>query len=171
MKIDESIIAYAVYEDSVEYSGTAEASMPDIEYMTQIITGAGVAGEMEAIIAGHIKAMKMGLKFRTTNEHSIVLSEPRIHHITLMASVQAEDPTAGTIVYQSHKHVLTCIPTKYAGGKLAPASTGDASLDYSVRYWAFYIDGTRMREIDPFNYIHFVNGKDYLADVRRALGK
>jgi len=28
-----------------------------------------------------------------------------------------------------------------------------------------------MLEIDPLNYIYFVNGKDYLADVRKALGK
>lgn len=26
-------------------------------------------------------------------------------------------------------------------------------------------------EIDPLNYIYYVNGKDYLADVRKALGK
>lgn len=27
------------------------------------------------------------------------------------------------------------------------------------------------KEVDPLNYIYYVNGKDYLADVRKALGK
>ncbi len=171
MKIDESIIAYAVYEDSVEYAGTAQVTLPDITYLTQSFTGAGVAGNMNAVIAGHIDAMTLTLNFRTMNENSIALSEPRRHTINLRASVQVEDTTSGTIKYQEHKHVLVVIPTQYTGGSLAPASMGNPTVVYAVRYWAFYIDGARMREIDPFNYIHFVNGVDYLADVRRALGK
>lgn len=38
-------------------------------------------------------------------------------------------------------------------------------------YYATYIDGKKKLEIDPLNYIYYVNGKDYLADVRKALGK
>ncbi|MDF2984884.1 MAG: Phage tail tube protein [Eubacterium sp.] len=171
MNVDESIIAYAVYEDSVEYSGTAKVALPDITYLTQGFTGVGVAGNMEAVIAGYIDVMKMTLEFRTMNENSIALSEPRLHKISLLASVQIEDTSSGTIAFQSHKHVMVGIPTKYSGGSLAPASIGTPTVEFAVRYWAFYIDGVRMREIDPFNHIHFVNGRDYLADVRKALGK
>ena len=32
------------------------------------------------------------------------------------------------------------------------------------------IDGVRKIEIDKLNYIHFVNGTDYLENVRKALG-
>ena len=32
------------------------------------------------------------------------------------------------------------------------------------------IEGERMIEIDKLNYIHYVDGVDYLADVRKALG-
>lgn len=42
---------------------------------------------------------------------------------------------------------------------------------YAVSYYATYIDGKKKLEIDPLNYIYYVNGKDYLADVRKALGK
>ena len=34
-----------------------------------------------------------------------------------------------------------------------------------------YIDGAKVREIDPLNFIREVNGVDYLADVRKAIGK
>jgi phage tail tube protein FII len=34
-----------------------------------------------------------------------------------------------------------------------------------------YKAGKKVIEIDPINFICFVNGKDYLADVRTALGK
>ena len=51
----------------------------------------------------------------------------------------------------------------------SPKSCGDAALS-SVRYWATYIDGKKVREVDQLNFICYVNGTDYLADVRKALG-
>ena len=33
-----------------------------------------------------------------------------------------------------------------------------------------YIDGKKVREVDQLNFICYVNGTDYLADVRKALG-
>lgn len=43
--------------------------------------------------------------------------------------------------------------------------------DKRLKYEDTYIDGKKKLEIDPLNYIYYVNGKDYLADVRKALGK
>ena len=69
------------------------------------------------------------------------------------------------------KHVLVVTPTKFAPGKLAPAASAEASGEYSVTYFATYIGGVKKMEIDVINFIYFVNGVDYLADVRKALGK
>ena len=83
---DESVINFAVYEDSVEYVGMAGVTLPNLAAIVQTLSGAGIAGN-------------------------------------------------------------------------------------SVRYWATYIDGAKVREIDPLNFICEVNGVDYLADVRKAIGK
>ena len=56
-------------------------------------------------------------------------------------------------------------------GKLAPASSAEASGEYPVTYYATYIDGKKVLEIDILNFIYYVNGVDYLEDVRKALGK
>ena len=56
-------------------------------------------------------------------------------------------------------------------GKLAPATTADASGEYAVSYLAGYVDGKKELEVDPTNYIFIMNGKDYLEDIRKALGK
>ena len=40
-----------------------------------------------------------------------------------------------------------------------------------MTYFATYIGGVKVLEIDILNFIFFVNGVDYLADVRKALGK
>ena len=46
-KVDELVINYAIYEDAVEYLGTTEVTLPDLEYMTEELSGAGIAGNVE----------------------------------------------------------------------------------------------------------------------------
>jgi len=170
-KFDESVINFAVYEDSVEYAGMAKATLPDLTALTQLISGAGIAGNVEVVILGHFDAMTLGLNFRTTTEQTIKLSEPRRHTIDLRVAQQVEDTVAGAVAVQSVKHIFVVVPKKDAGGSIAPAAPTDGSGEYAVRYWATYIDGKKVREIDPLNFICFINGVDYLADVKRVLGK
>ena len=48
--MDQSIINFKVYEDSVEYVGMAQATLPDLTALTQSISGAGIAGNVESVI-------------------------------------------------------------------------------------------------------------------------
>ena len=105
-----------------------------------------------------------------TTEQSVRLSEPRRHNIDLRAAQQIEDTVAGEVKVQSIKHVLVVVPKTDTGGTIAPAAPTNGSGEYSVRYWATYIDGKKVREVDQLNFICYVNGTDYLADVRKALG-
>lgn len=168
---DESVINFAVYEDSVEYVGMATATLPNLSAIVQTLSGAGIAGNVEVPVLGHYDVMSLSLNFRTTTVQSVRLSEPRRHNIDLRVAQQVEDTVAGEVKVQNVKHVLVVVPKAETGGSIAPANPTDGSGEYSVRYWATYIDGTKVREIDPLNFICYVNGVDYLADVRKALGK
>ena len=48
-KIDELVVNFAVYEDANEYLGMAEATLPDLEYLAEEMSGAGIAGNVEAM--------------------------------------------------------------------------------------------------------------------------
>ena len=98
------------------------------------------------------------------------LSEPRRHTIDLRVAQQDEDVVAGKVVVRAVKHILVVIPKSDKGGSVAPAAPSNGSGEYAVRYWATYIDGKKVREVDQLNFICYVNGTDYLADVRKALG-
>ena len=168
---DESVINFAVYEDSVEYVGMAGVTLPNLAAIVQTLSGAGIAGNVEVPVLGHYDVMSLTLNFRTTTEHSVRLSEPRRHNIDLRMAQHIEDTVAGEVKVQSIKHVLVVVPKTDTGGTVAPAAPTNGSGEYSVRYWATYIDGAKVREIDPLNFICEVNGVDYLADVRKAIGK
>lgn len=95
----------------------------------------------------------------------------------LKASINEEvlkiepEEAKGTTEVVSVKHILVVTPKKLNPGKVATAAAAEVSGEYAVSYYATYIDGKKKLEIDPLNYIYYVNGKDYLADVRKALGK
>jgi Phage tail tube protein FII len=170
-KINESIINFAVYENAVEYYGMAEVTLPEITNLTAEVTGAGISGTFESVVLGHLEAMTLTLNFRTLVKDAVTLAEPRDHTIDLRAAQQSKDTVSGRTVVTPVKHVMVVKPKKLSPGKLAPASAADASGEYAVTYWATYIDGKNVLEIDILNFIYKVNGVDYLAEVRTALGK
>lgn len=164
-------IDFAVYEDAVEFIGKASVQLPDKNQKVIVINGAGIGGDIEVPIVGHYDAMTMTLAFRAYDEKVARLREHRRHNLELRIAQQAEDPVSGTLVTVPIKHVIVVIPKSASGGTIAPATSGDCNLTFSVRYWATYIDGKKVDELDPLNRIDIVNGIDYNEPVRRALGK
>ncbi len=170
-KVDETVIGFAVYEDATEYLGMSEVALPEISSLTEEISGAGIGGKIESVILGAVEAMTTTLNFRTVTRNAIKLHEPREHKIDLRVAQQQKDTAKGKTEVVKVKHLLTLTPKKLNPGKVATASAAEVSGEYATTYFATYIDGKKMLEIDPLNYIYFVNGTDYLADVRKALGK
>ena len=165
MKVDNGTTNFAVYEDATEFYGMAEATLPEISQITEEVKGAGIAGAFNGAVVGR------GEGHSKKEADAIKLAEPRNHQLDLRAAQQYWDNSAGKFIQQAVKHVLMVTPTKFAPGKLAPAASAEASGEYAATYFATYIDGKKVLEIDIINFIYYINGTDYLADVRKALGK
>ncbi|GHU42197.1 hypothetical protein FACS1894111_05710 [Clostridia bacterium] len=170
-KVNESVINFLVYENATEYYGMAEVGMPEISNITNEVKGAGINGTFESVVLGHLEAMTLTLNFRTLVKDAFALLEPRDHQIDLRVPQQGKDTVSGRMEIVALKHVFVCKPKSLNPGTVAPASPADASGEYAVTYWATWIDGKKTLEIDILNFIYYVNGKDYLEDVRKALGK
>lgn len=164
-------ISFAIYEDSIEKLGITEATLPDVEYMSETISGAGIGGELEEVITGMISAMTTTLNFRNVCPAAVSLAEPRVHKIDLRTAQQVTDSKTGDTKVVSVKHILKLKPKKTSMGKVATASAGELSGDYATSYFKTTYNGKKVTEIDPANFICYINGVDYLAEVRKALGK
>lgn len=167
---DVGVINYALYENNTEYVGITQADLPSLEFITSTITGAGIAGEIEAILVGQMKAMSITLKHTILTSNAIKLSTPEIHTWELREAQQSVE-NSGKLKLTGVKHIFKAFPKSMAGGSLKPQSTSDPETVASVLYWAEYRDGQKVMELDPLNNICFVNGTDYLAPLRTALGK
>ena len=164
-------IDFATYEDADEFLGMASVKLPDKNQKTIAINGAGIGGDVEVPVNGHYDAMTLEMVFRCYTPRVARLREHRRHNIELRIAQQNEDRVAGQIVTDAVKHVFVVIPKSASGGTVAPASPGDMTVAFSVRYWATYVNGVKVDELDQFNRIDVVNGIDYDAPVRKALGK
>lgn len=168
--MDQSTINVKVFEDGTEHLGVASVILPDVNFLTQTIAGAGIGGNIEVPIVGMLDAMSMTVSFRTFQKNAVKLSAPKRHNIELRSAQQIEDPVKGVLAVDAVKHVMVVLPKSNKGGTVQPAAPTDGSGEYSVRYWKTTINGEVVQEIDPINFICIIDGVDYLADVRKALG-
>lgn len=169
-KIDESVIGFKVYENNKDYLGVSEVALPEISFITEEISGAGLGGKYEAVLLGMVEAMVTTFNFRTVTNNAVSLMEPRLHDIDLRVAQQQNDTTKGIVEVVKVRHCLRMIPKKLNPGKVASSAAAEVSGEYATRYYATYINGVKKLEVDPLNYICFANGKDYLKAVRAALG-
>lgn len=167
---DVGVINYALYENSTDYLGITQVDLPSLEFITNTITGAGIAGEIETILVGQMKAMNITFKHTMLTASAISLSTPEVHTWELREAQQSAE-TSGELRLTGVKHIFRAYPKSMSGGSLKPQSTSDPETVASVQYWAEYRDGQKVMELDPLNNICYINGKDYLATLRKALGK
>ena len=170
-KQPEAIINYEVYEDGKRFLGISQAVLPNIAFLTQTINGSGINGNVEAVLAGMVDAMSTTLNFRDATKAAVKLCSPEKHNITLMVAKQHWDTEKIRKGVTADKFVMVVLPKTTNFGTVAPASASDASGEYSVYYYAGYRDDELIFEIDPWNYICNINGKDYMEAVRKALGR
>ncbi len=171
MKQPEAYINFEVYEDGVNFCGMSSATLPDIAFLTQQVSGPGIAGNVDAVLTGMMEAMNLTLNFRNATDAATKLASPQRHNIDLRVAEQHWDTEKVIKGVSADKYIMVAIPKKTSPGSVAPASAADANGEYAVYYYAGYRDGKKLWEIDPWNYICIINGVDYMKDVRKALGK
>jgi hypothetical protein len=169
--VPEKNINFSVYLDGEDLLGVAEATIPNLEYMTETVKGAGIAGEFDSVVLGHFGSISLSLNWRNVTDSAVKLLAPKAHNLDLYGAIQDYD--AGTGQYAVRQIHLYCkaVPKGFDMGKFSAGEAGDSASEFELHYLLVERDGTKRIELDKFNYIFVVDGIDYLAEVRKALGK
>ena len=171
MKYDQSIINYAMYINSLEYGGTVDVTLPVIKYKTVSMTGAGIAGEMEEPVMGHIDPMTCQIKFRNLTREGAIIMAPGQHQIEFRGAREDFDTESGAKIYVPMKYIMVVEALEHNVGTLAPQSGSDGTGTFAVHKFMAFEAGRKFIDIDPANYKHEIDGVDYLAAARYAMGK
>ncbi len=170
-KQPESNVLFELYEDGNNYMGLTQATLPNIAFLVQQISGAGMNGNIDAPIAGMLEAMELSLNFRSPTDAAKSLAAPKSHHLDLRVAAQYWDNVGAEYGIEADKYVMVTRPKAMNPGNIQPATPADTANTFSVVYYAGYKDGQKIWEVDPTNYICVVDGVDYFAPIRKALGK
>lgn len=168
--IPEKLINYTVYKNGSEFLGTADVTLPSLEALTETVRGAGIAGEVDSPTLGHYASMTTTLNWRTITPEAIKLHAPVSHTLDFRAAQQVYNSGTGEMSSQGVKVTVKAMPKSGDLGSLEPGATTSTTNEFEVTYLKVMIDGRTVVEIDKFNFICVIDGRDYLAAVRGQLG-
>ena len=160
-----------IYEDSVNLLGVAKVRLPSVAYPCVNIIGAGMMGEMEVPLYGMVSAMTLSIDWLTPHGDAVRLMTPEKHQLEMRVAEEYWNVEQADVGMWADKYVVIVRPKNASPGTVAPMGNADTSGEYAVYYFAAYRDGKQLWEVDKRSMKCVINGVDYMAPVRKALGK
>jgi P2 family phage contractile tail tube protein len=169
-KIPDVLQNFRLYKDDTALIGTVDIELPELESLTETLSGSGIAGEIESPVTGHTKSLVCKLKYRALTKDLLALAAPKGHLLTARGSVQEYD--AGGAAYGSYpvKLVMQGPVKKLGAGKMEPGKKQENGVEVECFYLKISVDDVDCLEIDKLNCKYVVDGVDYLAQTRIHLG-
>lgn len=169
--IPEKLNDFRIYANgSGEKTGVADLQLPSFEAMTDTVNGAGIAGEYDSPNIGHFQSMKLTINWRLITGEITEFLKPQMINVDCRLANQEYNPTKGKHEFKANRVVVRGIPTKNDLGKAEKGAANDGSTEIEIHYIKVQREGKTLVELDKDNYIYIVDGVDYMADIRAALG-
>lgn len=170
-KMGNKVVNYSVYVRqngrAVRIGDTTSVQLPSIEMLTDTIKGAGIMGEIDWPSYYQPGSMTFTINIRVTGEELALLAGA--DNIELRWVTDVFDTTNVKTGVNAHKAFIRCVAKKIDEGKLEPGAAQDGSFEYEVFAYKRTVNGKEVLNIDKFNGIFAVGGKDYARDVQAAL--
>lgn len=168
--IPEKVVNYNVYDGNEKLVGIAGAiTLPNLEAMSETISGAGILGEYDSVSPGHFGPTPIEIPFRLLYDSSFSLFVPGKKTIILRASQQSYNVNAGKTEYRGLKITLKGAPKGLNLGSLEVGKPTESTNSIELHYIKIEENGNVLLELDKFNFIFAVNGVDVLKDIRSQI--
>jgi P2 family phage contractile tail tube protein len=165
--IPDKVVNFNVYNEGEKLVGVAgEITLPNLESMSDTISGAGILGEFESPTPGHFGSTQIEIPFRILLDESFNMFIPERQTITLRASQQSYDIAAGQIEHRGLKITLRVFPKGMELGKLSQGKPTESKNTFEVLYMKIEENGAVLLELDKLNFIFNVGDVDVLAKIR-----
>lgn len=169
--IPEKLNDFRVYiNGSPNLKGVADLQLPSFEAMTETVTGGGIAGEYESPNIGHFQSMKLTINWTLLTEEITEFLKPQTLMIDCRLANQEYNPTKGSPEFIANRVLVKGIPINNDTGKAEKGAQYEGSSEIEVLYIKIERAGRTLVELDKINYIYIVDGIDYMASIREALG-
>lgn len=174
MIIPEKIRLFNAYVDTADAANklvgvTDEVTLPDLEMMAEILSLAGMPGEIESPSPGQFKSAQMEITFSNISPEALELAADDSKTLILRgAQEQLDTETYGksTIGREISVKGLT---KGINFGKLKKGGYGNPSIKKEIIYYKDKVGETVVTEVDKINAKYVVNGVNQMADVEKLI--
>ena len=171
MSRPEQTIAFRAYFQGTDLLGVATIEMPQVQFITETISGSGVAGEYESPALGMTQSMSAKLSWVSQTKNFYKLLDSTLPPLLeLRASVQQEDEATGV------RRPVPLLVTLLANTKASPLGSLETGkkhgneVEMEITRLEVLLDGQEKLMIDKLAFIYRVNGNDLLRQVRAQTG-
>ena len=164
--IPTSLQGFSLYIDALKEVGTVDLELPNIQFMTDTLSGSGIAGEIEVPVPGLTQSMTLKIKKRSVNQQFTTLLAPRNHLLTFRGNMNMADPEHPVKKSKNRKIrvVANVTPKSMNIGKAEVAKSMDTEAEFEVASIIVFVDEVPNLHIDKFNNKFVVDGVNYLDD-------
>ena len=168
--IAELINNFNVYKNGKRIGVDGEVELPELEALTETVSGAGVLGEIEVPATGHFGSIVTKIKFAILHDdYFSLLDTTKAQELTLRADGQYADPDTGDVENLLVKIIVRGRAKTATLGTIEKGKKSEAELELETFYLKVEIDGTVELELDKLNTKYVVKGKDILAKIRKNI--
>lgn len=171
MKLATKINSYNVYKGGRKVIGVSdEVTLPDFEALTDTLSGPGMLGEFDEALLGHFGASEMEIPFKTLDDPMFeMMGVGAAVDLTLRISTQAMETSNLSTDFLPSRIVVRGKNKGFTGGSVKSGQGTGSSVKVEIAYILIEVNGKSKFELDKFNFIYKVNGKDLLEKLRRQV--
>ena len=164
--------SYNVYfgENQDKFLGTTSIDLPDMDALTETLSGAGILGEIDEPLVGMFGSTEIEIPFRVVDTQMFRQAKMKQSvHLTLRISTQGIDRTDLQTDFIPTRIVIKGKNKGLALGSVEQGKEGNPSLKTEILYLLVEVDKMRVLELDKLNYVYSVRGDDQLKKVRAQI--
>lgn len=130
---DKLINAKVYLEGSSALLGMADIELPSLEYVTESMSGLGIAGELDTPTLGHFKGITLKFKWNTVNANAVAYWPRR--RISSTSGQRAKVRRRERRVRHRRREARgRTVPKKFGVGKAEPGKKMDSETEMEVNY-------------------------------------
>lgn len=168
--IPEKVVNFNVYDNTEKLVGvTGEVTLPNLEAMSETISGAGILGEFDSVNIGHFSSLSIEIPFRTLFQKSFSLLANSNKTIVLRAAQQSYNISKGQVEHRPLKISVKGTPKGLNLGKLGVGAATETTNIMEILYLKVEENGKVLLELDKLNFVYKVDGQDLLTNIKKMI--
>lgn len=171
LKRSEQTVAFRVYYKGQDLLGIANIEMPQIQHMTETLSGSGIAGEIENPTIGITQPLSCKLSFISINQEVFsTLDWTQSSLYECYSALQISDDSSGVRDSVPYRVNFLGRTKNFPLGTLEQGKKHGNEVEMEITRLEILLDGQEKLLLDKLNFIYRVNGNDLLGKVRAQTG-